>query len=106
MLQHFIRGTVASVKWSYFTAAAVNGYTVTRDKETGTWTAAGAFVPGLIDAFKLSQRPIYFVAPFKRGAWRWEIQTLTMLEGGRFTARLGAMSTEGTNGITYTPTRN
>jgi hypothetical protein len=106
MVQHHIRGTIATIKWAYYNAAAINGYTVTRDKATGAWSAAGAFVPGLVDAFKLAQRPIYFVAPFKTGAWRWEIHTLTMLEGGRFVASLGPMSTEGINGITYPTTRN
>jgi len=71
-----IRGRVAAVKWAYYTAAAVEGYTVTHDKIAG-WTVAGALVPGAVDAFKLAQRPLFFVAPFKRGAWRWEIRTFT-----------------------------
>lgn len=95
-----IRGRVAAVKWAYYTAAAVEGYTVTHDKVAG-WTVAGALVPGAVDAFKLAQRPLYFVAPFKRGAWRWEIRTFTRgADGGRFVASLGPVSVEGEHGIT------
>ena len=90
-----IRGKVASIKWAYYNAAAVHTYAVTRDQPSGnTWSAMGAFVPGLVDAYKMAQRPLFFVAPFKRGVWRWEIQTLTMLDGGRFTARLGPITIE------------
>jgi hypothetical protein len=100
-----IRGKVASIKWAYYTAAAVHDYTVTRDKASGTWAAVGAFVPGLVDAYKMAQRPLFFLAPFKRGVWRWEIQTLTMHDGGRFAARLGPITIEATNhGIPRPPT--
>lgn len=94
-----IRGRVAAVKWAYFTAAAVEGYAVTRSA-AGAWSVSGTFVPGAVDAYKLAQRPLFFVAPFKRGAWRWEIQRLTRRDAGGFLASLGPMSTEGTNGIT------
>jgi hypothetical protein len=94
-----IRGRVAALKWAYFTAAAVDGYTVTRAR-AGDWTVTGTLVPSAVDAYKLAQRPLFFVAPFKRGAWRWEIQTLTRRDGGGFAARLGPVSIEGTNGIT------
>jgi len=100
MLQRGIRGTVAAVKWSYFTAAAVHGYAVTQDRTTKTWTVTGSFVPGLVDGFKLRQRPIFFVAPFKRGAWRWEILAINTYDGGRFAATLGPLSTEDQHGIT------
>jgi hypothetical protein len=94
-----IRGRVAAVKWAYYTAAAVEGYTVTHDKTAG-WSVVGSLVPGAVDAYKLAQRPLFFVAPFKRGAWRWEIRTLTRRDVGQFAATLGPVSTEGTNGIT------
>lgn len=99
MTPRFIRGRVAALKWAYFNAAAIEGYAVTRDAQK-VWTVTGAMVPGAVDLFKLAQRPLYFVAPFKGGAWRWEVHTLTMLEGGRFAATLGHMTTEGANGIT------
>ena len=103
MLTRGIRGTVAAVKWSYFTAAAINGYTVTRDRESGRWSAAGNVV--LHDAYKLTQRPLFFVVPHKRGAWRWEIFSFDF-SGGRIVARLGDLSNELPNGITCpTPRR-
>ena len=91
--QRGIRGKVAAIKWAYYNAAAVNGYAVTRADDR-SWSVTGAFVPGLVDAFKMAQRPLYFVAPFKGGAWRWEIARLTMLDGGRFVASLGPLTTE------------
>lgn len=90
-----IRGRVAVVKWAYFTAATIEGYAVTPDgkKNTG-WSVTGTILPGA-DPFKLAQRPLFFVAPFLRGAWRWEIQTLTRGAGGGFSARLGPVTIEG-----------
>lgn len=99
-----IRGKVALLKWSYFNAAAVEGYMVTQDVSK-RWTASGALVPGAIDLFKLRQRPLYFVAPFKGGAWRWEVESLTV-DGDHFTARLGPITTEGSNGLARPTSRN
>ena len=92
-----IRGTVAAVKWAYYTAAAVNGYYVTRDPDTGAWSVSGSVV--LTDPYKLAQRPLFFVAPHKGGAWRWEIHELTVIDN-RLSARLGPLTTEGANGLT------
>ena len=80
-----ITGVVAAVKWSYYTAAAINGYRVTKSKH-GQWTAAGTVV--VSDAFKLAQRPLVFEAKHAKGAWVWPIQTLTIADG-RLTAQLG-----------------
>ena len=80
-----IRGTVAAVKWHYYTAAAINGYTVTRH-ERGLGLVATVVMK---DAFKLSQRPLIFEAPHKAGAWKWPIVTFTLAENGRLTATLG-----------------
>jgi hypothetical protein len=99
-----IRGKVALIKWSYYNAAAVEGYAVTQDASK-QWTATGALVPGAIDRFKLAQRPLHFVAPFKGGAWRWEVESLAV-DGDRFTARLGPMTTEGANGLARPTARN
>ena len=103
MFAREIRGRVAAVKWAYFDAASVEGYTVT--KAAAGWTVRGALVPGRVDAFKLAQRPLFFVAPFKGGAWRWEIQTITQDGDGGFSAVLGPLTTEGSNGLTRTPPR-
>ena len=101
LLTRGIRGRVAAVKWSYYTAAAVDGYAVSQVTRE-SWKVTGTFVPDKIDPFKLSQRPLFFVAPLKKGAWRWEIRELIRLDGGqRFTAQLGRITVEGPNGITY-----
>jgi hypothetical protein len=74
------------VKWHHYTAAAINGYTVTRSPETGITLEATVV---LKDAFKLSQRPLMFEAPHKTGVWRWPIVDFQIYEPGRLTARLG-----------------
>jgi len=70
-----IRGVVGQLKWSYYMAGAINGYTVER---TGaTWTLTGALV--MSDPFKLSQRPLVFVAPHQGGEWRWPVLALDVV---------------------------
>lgn len=80
-----IRGEVGQIRWSYFIAAAVQGYRVRRLPDD-TWRLRGTVVAA--DAFKLAQRPLVFVAPHERGAWRWPIVDLD-LHAGALTARLG-----------------
>ena len=83
-----LRGTVGEIKWHYFTAAAINGYEVTRTP-TGAYALVGTVV--LKDVYKLSQRPLMFVAPHKEGSWHWPLIDFTLQESGRLTARLGPM---------------
>lgn len=104
MIARTIRGRVAAIKWAYYDAAIVEGYTVTQDLAGAN--VRGALVPGRVDAYKLAQRPLFFVAPFKGGAWRWQIHTLTTLEGGNFLAALGPISIENPHGITHPTTRH
>lgn len=81
-----VRGVVGQVKWSYYIAAAINGYTVTR--EGSQWSLSATVV--LSDAFKLSQKPLMFVAPHQHGEWRWPITDLQLnKESGQLTAQLG-----------------
>jgi len=98
-----IRGRAAAIKWAYFDAAAVEGYTVTQT--AGAWRVTGALVPGRVDAFKLTRRPLFFVAPFKGGAWRWEILDYTT-NGSTLSATLGPVTTEGSNGLTRATARH
>jgi hypothetical protein len=42
----------------------------------------------LADPFKLSQRPLTFVAPLEKGEWRWPIVDLQIISG-ELTAQLG-----------------
>ena len=84
----FISGVVGQIKWHHYVAAAVNNYAV--GHADGTWRLRATVV--LSDAFKLSQRPLTFVAPHAKGEWRWPIETFEIAGGamtGELTARLG-----------------
>jgi hypothetical protein len=82
-----IRGVVASIRWAYYTAAKIEGYTVTRSK-TGQWSVHARVV--LADAFKVKQSPLFFVAMHEKGEWRWPIDTDTMeLGSNTLRANLG-----------------
>lgn len=81
-----LTGIVGHVKWHYYTAAAINGYTV-RCSAQRQWTLTATVV--LSDAFKMAQRPLTFVAKHAKGEWRWPVQTHE-LNNGRLTARLGS----------------
>lgn len=74
-----IRGVIGQIKWSYYIAAGVHGYTVTRDKQTKVWSLVATVV--VSDAFKMAQRPLIFVAPHKKGEWRWEIVSHQLVNG-------------------------
>ena len=80
-----ITGMEGQVTWSSYTAAAVHGYTITRTEGAG-WALRGFL--GASDAFKLAQRPLVFVAPHAKGAWRWPITDLSIADGA-LTATLG-----------------
>jgi hypothetical protein len=82
-----IRGVVGTIKWAYYNAAAINGYRVTQTPD-GQWHLRATVVPGLSDSFKLSQRPLRFVAPTEKGEWTWPIRELT-IEHGTLRASLG-----------------
>jgi hypothetical protein len=83
----FIAGVVGHVKWHYYTAAAINGYTVSRSRDGKTWSLVATVV--LSDAFKMAQRPLTFVAKHAKGEWRWPIESLAVDPNHRLTAQLG-----------------
>ena len=94
-----ITGVKGLIKWSYYTAAHVEGYALYRDKDGG-WTLSATLV--LSDAFKMKQKPLMFIAPYIKdqctacgkvtqacvcrepqrvqtpGEWRWPIISLEM----------------------------
>lgn len=73
-----ITGVTGYVKWSYYTAGQIEKYTVTRSPEH-KWTLRGTVV--LSDAFKMSQKPLVFVAPHEGGAWTWPIVSHELVNG-------------------------
>ncbi len=68
-----IAGVNGFMKWGYFTAAEVRSYTVIRDMQ-GRWSLTCYVVNP--DAYKMSQKPLRFVAPHEKGEWRWVIESI------------------------------
>jgi len=81
-----INGKDAVIKWTYYTAAAISAYAITRS-DNGATTLVATVVQQ--DRFKLSQRPLVFEAKHKQGAWSWPIVSYTLADSGRLVARLG-----------------
>jgi hypothetical protein len=79
-----VRGLTGQVTWGYHLAGSVSQWTV--EKSDGGWSLSATVVNP--DAFRLSQRPLVFVAPHKDGSWRWPIVSL-QIEGAALTAQLG-----------------
>lgn len=73
-----VRGVVGRIDWGYFAAAAINGYTL-KQMDDGTWQLKATAVN--LDAFKIRQRPLVFIAPHKDGEWRWPVKTVDLSEG-------------------------
>ena len=85
-----VRGVLAAIKWQYYVAAKVHGYTIARlGGKTEAWTVVATVVER--DGFKLSQQPLVFAAIHDKGAWYWPIESFTLSEAGRFEGRLGAL---------------
>lgn len=90
-----LTGIKGSIRWHYYTAAAIEGYTVTRSKD-GQWSLRAKVV--LSDAYKMAQEPLTFVAMHtKKGLdgtcvvkteWRWPILSCQLVDH-QLTARLG-----------------
>lgn len=92
-----ITGVVGSIKWHFYTAAGIHGYTVTPDNKQGTrWLLVATVV--LHDAFKMAQTPLVFAAMrTKKGLdgkcvvkaeWRWPIVRCQLVDH-QLTATLG-----------------
>lgn len=83
-----IEGVVAEIRWSFYRAAAINGYRLTWDRVARRWSLAATVV--LADAFKIAQRPLVFVALVRGAAWEFEIDRFEFTGlRGPLTARLG-----------------
>jgi hypothetical protein len=88
-----IRGVVGQIRWAYYVAAGVEGYTVVRNQRPAsrpgvkaTWSLKARIVGS--DKFKMAQRPLLFVAPHAKGRWMWPIEDFVMVQD-ELTARLG-----------------
>jgi hypothetical protein len=91
-------GVVGSIKWGYYTAAGIHGYTVSCTKD-GVWHLTATVV--LSDAFKMAQRPLTFVAMHTQKGldgkcvvkteWRWPMLSVSPIDPNtkQLTARLG-----------------
>ena len=79
-----VSGVTGSLRWAYHEAALVTAWTVTRTGDV--WTLSATV--GKSDAFRVSQRPLRFVAPHAHGAWTWPVESLQMT-GASLTAVLG-----------------
>lgn len=58
-----LRGAEAKIRWVYYDAAVIDGYTVRR-LPSGQLHVVGMIVHS--DAFKMKQRPLTFVVPHRR----------------------------------------
>jgi len=92
-----ITDVVGSIRWHYYTAAGIHGYTVSPCNKAGTaWDLVATVV--LSDAFKMAQTPLVFCAMHtKKGLdgkcvvkteWRWPILSCQLVDH-QLTARLG-----------------
>src|SRR4030095_17152924 len=56
-----LSGVVGVIRWGYYNAVAVEGYTITRTG--GTYTLVARVVPRLLNELNLSIRPPLFATP-------------------------------------------
>ena len=86
-----LSGVVGHIRWGHYTAAAINGYTVTPLNKQGTeWRLVATVI--LSDAFKMAQTPLVFAAKHAKGEWRFPIKQLARTDS-RLTAQLGPPQT-------------
>lgn len=91
--QAVIRGVVGQIKWAYYVAAGVEGFTVVRNATPAPrpgvparWSMTARIVGS--DPYKMAQRPLLFVAPHAKGRWVWPIEDFVITDG-TMTAKLG-----------------
>jgi hypothetical protein len=76
-----ISGAVAHVRWRYYDAATIEGFTITPAGEA--WLLVGRVVQA--NAFNLTQRPLTFIVPIvwqgRPLDWLWPIETYAIESG-------------------------
>jgi len=83
-----VRGVAGEIRWAYYIAAGVEGWTLMAPRTGGpvTWSLSARIVGS--DRFKMAQRPLLFVTQLGTVRSVWQIQHFR-LEGDRLTATLG-----------------
>lgn len=79
-----VTGVEGSLRWGYHQAAVLRAWKICREESGVTLTATVVSQ----DAFRVSQRPLVFVATHAKGAWTWPIEML-QIQDGALTAHLG-----------------
>lgn len=74
------------MRWSYYNAAAIEGYSVRRQTD-GRYALNARVV--MTDTFRMKQRPLTFVAVHQKGSWMWPVLEFN-LERGQMQAQLGS----------------
>lgn len=67
-----VTGVQGSLRWGYHVAASIRDWTLTRTARGGTLSGSVEHV----DRFRTDQRPLFFVALVKGGAWQWPVTRL------------------------------
>ena len=88
-----VRGQAAQIRWAYYVAAGVEGFTLMQ-QSTPTprpgmrpkWSVTARIVGA--DKFKMAQRPLLFVAVVREKRWLFQIEDFRIVED-RLTATLG-----------------
>jgi hypothetical protein len=80
-----VTGQAARVQWGYLVAGTVRSWTATK-AEDGSWSLVATVHEA--DTFRVTQRPLVFMAPHARGTWRWPVTSLQITDG-TLTASLG-----------------
>jgi hypothetical protein len=93
MQPRVVRGRDAQIRWAYYVAAGVEGWTLLqhlmsppRPGVRPKWTLSARIVGS--DKFKMAQRPLLFVTVVKEKRWLFPIEEFR-IEGDRMTATLG-----------------
>lgn len=84
-----VKGVRGVIRWGYDTAATLNGWSVSPEKN-GTFKLSATVAES--NPFKVTQRPLTFVAPLQGAELRWSITTM-VITNGTVTATLGKRET-------------
>lgn len=83
-----VKGMDGSIRWAYHTAALIRAWTIEHGDQG--YTLSATVVKS--DIFRISQRPLVFIAPHVKGVWRWPVIEL-QISGASLTAKLGPRDT-------------